>query len=90
MFLRPKFCPSLLDNISIRVPICNVHHHHHHHHHLALQPYVSLVLLCYSPPLVSILSFPSPICNVRHYKQLFASFKNCLPARCVAAENLVC
>jgi hypothetical protein len=36
------------------------HHHHHHHHHLALQPYVSLGLLCYSPPLLSILSFPSP------------------------------
>ena len=33
---------------------------HHHHHHLALQPYVSLALLCYSPPLVPILSFPSP------------------------------
>jgi hypothetical protein len=27
-----------------------------HHHQLALQPYVSLGLLCYSPPLVSIQS----------------------------------
>jgi hypothetical protein len=35
-------------------------HHHHHHHHLVLQPYVSLGLLCYSPPLVPILSFSSP------------------------------
>ena len=34
-----------------------------HHHHLALQPYVSLGLLCYSPPLVPILSFPSPSFN---------------------------
>jgi hypothetical protein len=33
------------------------------HHHLALQPYVSLGLLCYSPPLISILSFPSPSFN---------------------------
>jgi hypothetical protein len=36
---------------------------HHHHHHLALQPFVTLGLLCYSPPLVSILSFPSPSFN---------------------------
>jgi hypothetical protein len=36
------------------------------HHHLALQPYVSLGLLCYSPPQVSILSFPpSPSFNPR-------------------------
>jgi hypothetical protein len=35
----------------------------HHHHHLALQPYVSLGLFRYSPPLVSILSFPSPSFN---------------------------
>ena len=33
---------------------------HHHHNHLALLPYMSLGLLCYSPPQVSILSFPSP------------------------------
>ena len=33
------------------------------HHHLALQPYVSLGLLCYSPPLVSLLSFPSSSFN---------------------------
>jgi hypothetical protein len=39
------------------------YHYHDHHHHLALQPYVSLGLLCYSPPLVSILSFPSPSFN---------------------------
>ena len=36
----------------------------YHHHHLALQPFVSLGLLCYSPPLVSILSFPSPSFNL--------------------------
>ena len=34
-----------------------------HHHHLALQPFVSLGLLRYSPPLVCILSFPSPSFN---------------------------
>ena len=34
--------------------------HRRHHHHLALQPYVSLGLLCYLPPLVLILSFSSP------------------------------
>ena len=38
-------------------------HHHHHHHHLALQPYMSLGLLCYLPPLVPILSFSSPFFN---------------------------
>jgi hypothetical protein len=32
-------------------------------YYLALQPFVSLGLLCYSPPLVSILSFPSPSFN---------------------------
>ena len=41
---------------SLRVP-------YHHHHHLALQPYVSCGLLCYSLPQVSILSFPSPSFN---------------------------
>jgi hypothetical protein len=41
----------------------NNFHYQHHHHHLVLQPYVSLGLLCYSPPLVSILSFPSSSFN---------------------------
>jgi hypothetical protein len=43
---------------------CITHMCSHHHHHLALQPYVSLGLLCYSPPLVSILSFPHMFSSV--------------------------
>ena len=39
------------------------HHHHHYHHHLALQPFMNLGLLCYSPPQVSILGSPSPSFN---------------------------
>jgi hypothetical protein len=38
---------------------------YYQHHHLALQPYVGLGLLCYSPPQVSILSFPSPSFNLQ-------------------------
>jgi hypothetical protein len=34
---------------------------------LALQPYVSLGLLCYSSPPVSILSFPSPSFNPPYF-----------------------
>jgi hypothetical protein len=46
----------------------------YYHHHLALQPYVSLGLLCYSPPLVSIVSFPSPC--VTHYHLNFNGFSS--------------
>jgi hypothetical protein len=49
---------GLYPELSFSTLLCICHHHHHHH--LVLQPYVSLGLLCYSPPLVSILSFPSP------------------------------
>jgi hypothetical protein len=51
----------------------------HHHHHVVLEPYMSLGLLCYSPPLVSILSFPSSSFNpkrkaIREEKKLY--YKN--------------
>ena len=61
-------------------------YNNHHHHHLALQPYLSLGLLCYSPPLVSIVSFPSPFFNphlsqvllnvhLQHLCELFLQWK---------------
>jgi hypothetical protein len=59
---KSQFVPVIFEPPCIYIYI-HVDIYYHHHHLLALQPYVSLVLLCYSPPLVSILSSPSPSFN---------------------------
>jgi hypothetical protein len=54
--MRSELCGFISDDVEDWTPLLYDVVTIHHHHHLALQPYVSLGLLCYSPPLVNVVT----------------------------------